>query len=115
MPIYTDKAVSSTGGGGGPSYLVNYASSVAGVQIGDFVKVDKKEAGDEETVVSVYLYVVTGITDSDTITIKYYRDSNGDGNDDPADLSDGTGDSSSTGTASHTFEKGGTAFSMFVG
>tara|TARA_Y100000296_G_C5127856_1_gene233881 strand:+ start:106 stop:453 length:348 start_codon:yes stop_codon:yes gene_type:complete len=115
MPIYSDKAVSSTGGGGGPSYVVNYSSSVAGVQIGDFVEVDKKEPGDEETVVSEYLYVITGITDSDTLTIKYLRDSNGDGNDDPADLSDGSGDSSSTGIASHTFEKGGTAFSMFVG
>ena len=42
--IYTDVAVSSCSGSG-PTYTVNYGSSVANVQIGDVVTVYKMAAG----------------------------------------------------------------------
>jgi hypothetical protein len=116
--IYTDVAVSSCSGSG-PTYTVNYGSSVANVQIGDVVTVYKMEAGggafsgsNEE---SKYTYHVTGITDSDTLTLKYITDSNGDGDDSPCDLPSGTGSSGSPNKAPHIFDRNlGSAFLAFV-
>jgi hypothetical protein len=79
--IYTNIAVSSCSGSG-PAYTINYGSSVANVQVGDIVTVYKMAVGegahsgsDEE---SKYTYRVTGITDSDTLTMTYVTDTNGD-------------------------------------
>ena len=116
--IYTNIAVSSCSGSG-PAYTINYGSSVANVQVGDIVTVYKMEVGagahsgsDEE---SKYTYRVTGITDSDTLTITYVTDTNGDGDDSPCDLPSGEGSSGDPGKAPHIFDRNlGSAFLMFV-
>ena len=116
--IYTNIAVSSCSGSG-PAYTINYGSSVANVQVGDIVTVYKMAVGegadsgsDED---SKYAYRVTGITDSDTLTITYVTDTNGDGDDSPCDLPSGEGSSGDPGKAPHIFDRNlGSAFLMFV-
>jgi hypothetical protein len=118
--IYTNIAVSSCSGSG-PAYTINYGSSVANVQVGDIITVYKMEAGggaydsDANNQESTYTYRVTGITDSDTLTITYVTDTNGDGDDSPCDLPSGTGSSGSPNKAPHTFDRNlGSPFLMFV-
>lgn len=116
--IYDDVAVSSCSGSG-PAYTINYGSSVANVQVGDVVTVYKMSAGDGEhdgsNEASTYTYDVTGITDSDTLTITYVTDTNGDGDDSPCDLPSGTGSSASPNKAPHIFDRNlGPAFNLFI-
>tara|TARA_R110000787_G_scaffold49634_4_gene118906 strand:+ start:2696 stop:3073 length:378 start_codon:yes stop_codon:yes gene_type:complete len=119
ITIYSSVALSSCSGSG-PTYTANYGSSVANAQVGDHVTVYKMEPGGGAhggggTDISTYTYLVTGITDADTLTIKYITDSNGDGDDSPCDLPSGTGSSGSPNKAPHTFYRDlGSAFLMFV-
>ena len=130
VEVVSDKAVSSCSGSG-PSYTVNYSAKVtwdpgdAGppaipVQVGDNVTAYKMAAGDGAhgdggTDVSTYTYLVTGITDGDTLTLKYITDSNGDGDDSPCDLPSGTGSSASPNKAPHDFTRDlGPAFNLFL-
>jgi len=120
ITVYASVAVSSCSGSG-PTYTVNYGSSVANVQVGDWVTVYKMEAGGGEhepdlaNEESAYTYQVTGITDSDTLTVKYITDSNGDGDDSPCDLPSGSGSSGSPNKAPHIFYRDlGASFLMFV-
>ena len=90
------------------------------VQVGDNVTAYKMAAGDGAhgdggTDVSTYTYLVTGITDGDTLTLKYITDSNGDGDDSPCDLPSGTGSSASPNKAPHDFTRDlGPAFNLFL-
>ena len=119
ITIYSSVALSSCSGSG-PTYTANYGSSVANAQVGDHVTAYKMEPGGGAhggggTDISTYTYLVTGITDADTLTIKYITDSNGDGDDSPCDLPSGTGSSGSPNKAPHTFYRDlGSAFLMFV-
>ena len=130
VTVATNKAVSSCSGSG-PTYTVNYSSEVTWqhddssppaipVQVGDNVTVYKMAAGDGAhgaggTDVSTYTYLVTGITDKDTLTLKYITDTNGDGDDSPCDLPSGTGSSASPNKAPHTITRDlGAAFLAFV-
>jgi len=118
ITIYSSIAVSSCSGSG-PSYTVNYGSSVANVQVGDWITALHYEAGDDTTLLSTYTYQVTGITDSDTLTVKYITDDDGAesalGDDSPCDLNSGGGSSGSPENAPHKFTRDlGSAFEMFV-
>ena len=129
VEVVSDKAVSSCSGSG-PSYTINYSAKVtwdpgdAGppaipVQVGDNVIVYKMAAGEGEhdgsNEASTYTYLVTGITDGDTLTLKYITDTNGDGDDAPCDLPSGTGSSGSPNKAPHNFTRDlGPAFNLFV-
>ena len=116
ITILSDVALSSCAGSG-PSYTANYGSSTATVQIGDWVTVDKREAGagGSSTILSTYTYQVTGITDADTLTVKYISDTASTGDDSPCDLPSGTGSSGSPNKAPHTFYRDlGSAYLMFV-
>ena len=104
ITIYSSIAVSSCSGTG-PFYTVNYGSSVANVQVGDWITVLHYEAGDDTTLLSTYTYQVTGITDSDTLTVKYISDSDGLGDDSPCDLNSGTGSSGSPTNSPHKFTR----------
>ena len=113
----SDVAV-STCSGSGPTYTANYTGdAVTTVQVGDWVEVKKREAGDggSSTILSTYTYQVTGRTDNDTLTLKYISDTDSDGDDSPCDLPSGTGSSGSPNKAPHTFYRDlGGAFVMFV-
>ena len=115
ITIYSSVALSSCSGSG-PTYTANYGSSVANVQVGDWITANKRVAGgDPGGIVSVYTYQVTGITDADTLTVKYITDTNGDGDDSPCDLPSGTGSSGSPNKAPHKFTRDlGAAFEMFI-
>jgi hypothetical protein len=122
ITIYSDIAVSSCSGSG-PSYTVNYGSSVANAQIGDWITAVHREAGDSGgDILSNYTYQVVGITDSDTLTVKYITDivpdilpESGLGDDSPCDLNSGEGSSGSPTNSPHTFTRDlGSAFEMFV-
>ena len=76
ITIATDIDVSSCSGSG-PTYTVNYASYnllTLGIQIGDWITAAHHEAGEEGMILSIYTYQVIGITDSDTLTVKYITD-----------------------------------------
>jgi len=116
ITILSNVALSSCAGSG-PTYTANYGSSIATVQIGDRITALKREAGDAGgDIVSTYTYQVTGITDADTLTIKYISETTGSlGDDSPCDLPSGTGSSGSPNKAPHTFYRDlGSAFLMFV-
>ena len=127
ITVATDKAVSSCSGSG-PTYTVNYSVEVTWqtddssppaipVQIGDWVTVNKREAGagGDSAIDSVYTYKVTGITDKDTLTLTYISDTDSDGDDSPCDLPSGTGSSGSPNKAPHTFYRDlGPAFLIFL-
>ena len=102
--IYAAVAVSSCSGSG-PSYTVNYGSSVADALIGDTITAVHHTAGDVNDILSTYTYQVTGITDSDTLTVKYITDSGGLGDDSPCDLNSGTGSSGSPTNSPHKFTR----------
>jgi hypothetical protein len=126
ITIATDIAVSSCDSSaiesGGPHYAVNYGASIAAVQVGDWVYIEHRQAGDSGgDILSNYTYQVTGITDSDTLVIKYITDevvgleesSMGDAS--PCDLNSGEGSSGSPENSPHTFKRDlGSAFEMFV-
>ncbi len=122
ITIYASVAVSSCdadadGAVGGPIYRVDYGSSVANVQVGDWITANKRTAGagGSSTIVSVYTYQVTAIIDSDTLDIKYISDSASSGDDSPCDLPSGTGSSGSPNKAPHKFTRDlGSAFKMFI-
>jgi len=116
--IYAAVAVSSCSGSG-PSYTVNYGSSVTDALIGDTITAVHHTAGDVSDILSTYTYQVTGITDSDTLTVKYITDDDGAesalGDDSPCDLNSGGGSSGSPENAPHKFTRDlGSAFEMFV-
>jgi hypothetical protein len=126
ITIASDIAVSSCSGSG-PTYTVNYSSTVAAeqgetlpatpVQIGDWVEVKKRVAGagGSSAISSTYTYQVTGITDKDTLTLTYISDTDSDGDDSPCDLPSGTGSSGSPNKAPHTFYRDlGPAFLIFL-
>jgi len=115
ITVLSNIALSSCAGSG-PSYTANYGASIATVQVGDWVTALKREAGDAGgDIVSTYTYQVTGITDADTLTIKYISDTASAGDDSPCDLPSGTGSSGSPNKAPHTFYRDlGSAFLMFV-
>jgi hypothetical protein len=127
ITVATDKAVSSCSGSG-PTYTVNYSVEVTWqtddssppaipVQTGDWVEVEKRTAGagGSSSVLSTYTYQVTGITDKDTLTLKYISDTDSDGDDSPCDLAAGTGSSGSPDKAPHTFYRDlGPAFLTFL-
>ena len=113
----SDVAV-STCSGTGPTYTANYSGSdVVTVQVGDWVEVKKRTAGDggSSTILSNYTYQVTGITDKDTLTLTYISDTDSAGDDSPCDLPSGTGSSGSPNKAPHTFYRDlGPAFLIFL-
>ena len=122
VDVVSDKAVSSCSGSG-PSYTVNYSAKVtwdpgdAGPPAIPAYKMTAGDGahGDGGTDVSTYTYLVTGITDGDTLTLKYITDSNGDGDDSPCDLPSGTGSSASPNKAPHDFTRDlGPAFNLFL-
>jgi hypothetical protein len=103
--------------GSGPSYTVNYGTSATVlVQVGDWVTVEHRDAGDSEgEIISTYTYQVIGITDSDTLTVKYITDDGDEGDASPCDLNSGEGSSGSPENSPHTFTRDlGAAFEMFV-
>ena len=104
ITIYSSIAVSSCSGSG-PSYTVNYGSSVTDALIGDTITAVHHTAGDASDILSTYTYQVTGITDSDTLTVKYITDSDGLGDDSPCDLNSGTGSSGSPTNSPHKFTR----------
>ena len=123
ITIATDIAVSSCSGSG-PNYTVNYSSYnlfTIGIQIGDWITAVHRAAGDSGgDILSTYTYQVVGITDSDTLTIKYITDDDGNGlalgDDSPCDLNSGEGSSGSPTNSPHTFTRDlGPAFGLFVG
>ena len=123
ITIHTDIAVSSCSGSG-PTYTVNYSSYnlfTIGIQIGDWITAVHREAGDDGgDILSTYTYQVIGITDSDTLTVKYITDDDGNGSalgdDSPCDLNSGTGSSGSPINSPHTFTRDlGASFGLFVG
>ena len=105
ITIYSSIAVSSCSGSG-PTYTVNYISSVANAQIGDWITAVHHTAGDPDDTLSTYTYQVTGITDSDTLTVKYITDSDALGDDSPCDLNSGEGSSGSPENSPHKFTRG---------
>ena len=105
VTIYAAVAVSSCSGSG-PSYTVNYGSSVVNAQIGDWITAVHHTAGDVSSILSTYTYQVTGVTDSDTLTVQYITDSGGLGDDSPCDLNSGTGSSGSPTNSPHKFTRG---------
>ena len=121
ITIYTNIAVSSCSGSG-PTYTVNYGTSVANTQIGDWITAEHYTAGDNTDHLSTYTYQVTAITDSDTLVVKYITDVVPDvmpaqslGDDSPCDLNSGEGSSGSPTNSPHTFTRDlGSAFEMFV-
>jgi hypothetical protein len=116
ITIYSSVALSSCSGSG-PTYTANYGSSVANVQVGDWITANSRVAGagGGSTIQSVYTYQVTAITDADTLTVKYISDSASGGDDSPCDLASGTGSSGSPNKAPHEFTRDlGAAFEMFV-
>ena len=118
LTIYASIAVSSCSGSG-PTYTVNYGSSVANTQVGDWITALHYTAGDGDDLLSTYTYQVTAITDSDTLTVKYITDDDGaDGNlgdASPCDLNSGEGSSGSPENAPHKFTRDlGAAFEIFV-
>jgi len=96
--------------GSGPSYTVSYTGGdVGNAKIGDKVLVEKREAGagTGSTVLSTYTYIVLGVnTLFRPITMKYESDTNGDGDDSPADLYSGGGSSGSPEIAPHEVVRG---------
>ena len=96
--------------GSGPSYTVTYSEETVGnAKIGDKVLVEKREAGagTGSTVLSTYTYIVTAVdTLLFSITMKYESDTNGDGDDSPADLYSGGGSSGSPEIAPHEIVRG---------
>jgi hypothetical protein len=118
ITIYSNIAVSSCSGSG-PFYTVNYGSSVVNAQVGDWITAVHHTAGDPDDTLSTYTYQVTGITDSDTLTVKYITDVGGPpegyGDDSPCDLNSGEGSSGSPENSPHTFTRDlGAAFEIFV-
>ena len=124
--VATDVAC-GTCSGSGPSYTVAYTITLYAIQVGDWVKINKREAGagGSSTITSVYTYQVTGITEVDededgeaethSLVLKFISDTNGDGDDSPCDLPSGTGSSGSPNKAPHEFYRDlGGAFVMFV-
>jgi hypothetical protein len=123
ITIQTDIPVSSCSGSG-PTYTVDYASYnlfTLGIQIGDWITAVHREAGDDGgDILSTYTYQVIGITDSDTLTVKYITDDDGNGSalgdDSPCDLNSGEGSSGSPTNSPHTFTRDlGASFGLFVG
>jgi hypothetical protein len=119
ITIHTDIPVSSCSGSG-PTYTANYASYnllTIGIQIGDWITAVHREAGDDGgDILSTYTYQVVGITDSDTLTIKYITDDMELGDASPCDLNSGEGSSGSPTNSPHTFTRDlGPAFGLFVG
>lgn len=119
VTVLSDVAVSSCSGSG-PTYTVNYGSSVANAQVGDWITAEHHTAGDSDDLLSTYTYQVIGITDSDTLTVEYITDDDGDGSllgdDSPCDLNSGEGSSGSPENAPHTFTRDlGPAFQLFLG
>jgi len=121
ITIATDIAVSSCSGSG-PNYTVNYSSYnlfTIGIQIGDWITALHYTAGNDTDLLSTYTYQVVGITDSDTLVVKYITDDDGNGqaleDDSPCDLNSGEGSSGSPTNSPHTFTRDlGSAFEMFV-
>ena len=121
ITIQTDIPVSSCSGSG-PTYTVDYASYnlfTLGIQIGDWITAEHYEAGEPGTLTSTYTYQVIGITDSDTLTVKYITDVGESiasyGDESPCDLNSGDGSSGSPINSPHTFTRDlGPAFGLFV-
>ena len=102
--------------GSGPNYTVTYDTDedVSDAQIGHYVYIEKREAGAgaSSTVLSTYVYVITGKNtgggggemeagDQHELTLKYIYDTAETGDDSPADLPDGSGSSGSPERADH--------------
>ena len=84
-------------------------SDPSSAKIGDKVIVEKREAGagTGSTVLSTYTYIVTDVDQLlYQITMKYESDTNGDGDDSPADLYSGGGSSGSPQIAPHEIVRG---------
>lgn len=106
--IISSLTVSSVSGSG-PSYTVTYLSDPSNAKIGDKVIVEKRAAGDGtgSTVLSTYTYIVTGTNyGSNQLTVKYESDTDGLGDDSPADLYSGGGSSGSPEIAPHEIVRG---------
>ena len=118
--ITVDVETPASCSGSGPSYNLTYATNPTGVQVGDFVIVDKREAGEggDSSILSTYTYQVTAIDTPphpDEYTLKYITDDESLGDDSPCDLPAGTGSSGSPDTAPNTFKRDlGAAFLAFV-
>ena len=111
LQCHNDGSVS----GSGPSYTVTYdtGEDVSDAQIGHYVYIEKRGAGDgaSSTVLSTYVYVITAKTTggggememggNHTLTLKYLYDTAETGDDSPADLPNGSGSSGSPERADH--------------
>ena len=111
LQCHNDGSVS----GSGPSYTVTYdtGEDVRDAQIGHYVYIEKRGAGDgaSSTVLSTYVYVITAKTTggggememggNHTLTLKYLYDTAETGDDSPADLPNGSGSSGSPERADH--------------
>lgn len=116
--------------GSGPSYTVTYdtGQDVSDAQVGHFVYIEKREAGAgaSSTVLSTYVYLITGKTtglgggemeagDQHELTLKYIYDTANLGDDSPADLPNGSGSSGSPERADHKVVMVlGEAFTTFI-
>jgi len=111
--------------GSGPSYTVTYdtGEDVSDAKIGQFVYIEKREAGggSGSSVLSTYVYLITakndgtGLGGNEQLTMKYIYDTAGTGDDSPADLPSGDGSSGSPERATHKVVAVlGSAFEMFV-
>ena len=103
---------------GGPSYTVTYdtGEDASAADIGDYVYVEKREAGAgvSSTVLSTYVYVIT-VAGSTAMTLKYLYDTADTGDDSPCDLPSGGGSSGSPNKAPHKVVRIlGPAFTMFI-
>ena len=116
--------------GSGPSYTVTYdtGEDVSDAKIGQFVYIEKREAGGGtgSSVLSTYVYLITavvsgsggggpGMGGNEQLTMKYIYDTAGTGDDSPADLPSGGGSSGSPERATHKVVAVlGSAFEMFA-
>ena len=123
--VIHDNAAVSSCSGSGPSYTITYTGSLGNAEIGHYVYVEKRGAGDggSSTVLSTYVYVVTAVgagggemeAGGTQLTMSYLYDTAGTGDDSPCDLPSGTGSSGSPNKAPHDIVMVlGDAFSAFV-
>jgi len=123
--IHDNEAVSSCTGSG-PNYDVTYTGTLSNAKVGQYVYVEKREAGGggSSSVLSTYVYLITAVGTSGgelegasqtVLTVKYLYDTADTGDDSPCDLPSGTGSSGSPNKAPHDIVMVlGDAFSAFV-
>ena len=105
-----DTETPATSSGGGPSYVVTFGTTPAGIHVGDIGFMDTEDAGGGNA--SDYTFLVTAISGAD-ITLKYLTDTASKGDNSPLGLYTGGGSSGSPTQAPMVFKRAFSTITLF--